>query len=326
LYTVTGSTDPYRNLAAEDMLMDDIGPDDILLYLWQNDNTIVIGRNQNAWQECRLDAFAGQGGRLARRLSGGGAVYHDLGNQNFTFFAQRGLYNVARQTEVIRLAARKFGIAAEYGGRNDILAEGRKFSGNAFYSRGRTAYHHGTILIASDLTKLSQYLVPSPGKLAGKGIKSVRSRVVNLQELSARITPQAMRLALLEALEEVYQSPPVPLSALDAVKWDALTEHYASDAWRLGRVSQFTHQFKRQFSFGEFEFQFGVRNGMIESAQVFSDALDANWVSSLSARIQGSPYTANAVAGAVLQPAGPDGAPNPPENQEIAAYLRSVMR
>ena len=132
IYNAQG-TDPHENLAAEKVLMDALAPGEAMLYLWQNLNTVVIGKNQNAWLECRTSLLDEEGGKLARRLSGGGAVYHDLGNLNFTFLMCKEDYNLDKQVAVIQKACALAGIHAEKSGRNDLLADGRKFSGNAFY-------------------------------------------------------------------------------------------------------------------------------------------------------------------------------------------------
>ena len=139
--------DPYGNLAMEEHLLSLAGEEEIILYLWQNRRTVVIGQNQNALREVNLARLGRDGGRLARRLSGGGAVYHDLGNLNFTFLVNKDEYSLEKQLQVIINAMGRLGLKAEKSGRNDILIDGKKFSGNAFYEQEKHCYHHGTIMV-----------------------------------------------------------------------------------------------------------------------------------------------------------------------------------
>ena len=199
-------TDPYENLALEEALLSRVGEGDLILYLWQNERTVVIGRNQNPWKECRTALLAEEGGRLARRLSGGGAVFHDLGNLNFTFLMAEADYDLPRQLTVLERACRSLGIPAQRSGRNDLLADGRKFSGNAFYKHNGRAYHHGTLMVDVDLEMVQRYLSPSKAKLAAKGVDSVRSRVVNLREFVPELTIEQLSDALTAALAEVYDA------------------------------------------------------------------------------------------------------------------------
>ena len=137
IYTIeSGCFNPYQNMGLEEYLMYQAGEDECILYLWQNERTVVIGRNQNAWKECQTEELEGDGGYLARRLSGGGAVFHDLGNLNFTFLVRKENFNVEKQTEVILRAVNSLGIHAEKSGRNDITVDGCKFSGNAYLRSG----------------------------------------------------------------------------------------------------------------------------------------------------------------------------------------------
>ena len=188
-----------------------------------------------------------EGGHLARRLSGGGAVFHDLGNLNFTFLVPAEDYDVARQLAVIAEACRSLGIGTETSGRNDLLADGRKFSGNAFYQSGTNHYHHGTLLVDVDTERMGRYLSPSQAKLAAKGVSSVRSRVVNLRELRRDLTIPMLREALTGAFSQVYGLPwtPVDVAELDQ---DALTnlsnigEAYLDPSYDPGNVYSVPYQ------------------------------------------------------------------------------------
>ncbi|WP_205124845.1 lipoate--protein ligase family protein, partial [Akkermansia muciniphila] len=180
-FVAAPGTDPVENLALEAALLEQVLEGECILYLWQNQCTLVIGRNQNCQRECRLQLLEGDGGTLVRRLSGGGAVYHDLGNLNFTFLAREPVFHVAKQLSVILQAVQSLGINAQVSGRNDLTIEGRKFSGNAFYQMGERRYHHGTILVDVDGAKLKRYLNVSPEKLRSKGVQSVQSRVCCLR-------------------------------------------------------------------------------------------------------------------------------------------------
>ena len=185
LIVIGSSTDPYHNLAIEETLLYSCQGRRIL-YLWQNDRTVVIGRHQDASFECDLEKMEEDGIRLSRRLSGGGAVYHDMGNMNFTFIAPRSELSVDEDFEMIADAVKTFGIETCRTGNNDlgIAQTGAKFSGSAFFRSGpdndSPCYHHGTILCSSDIEKMGRYLTPSSGKLSKHGVKSVSARVANI--------------------------------------------------------------------------------------------------------------------------------------------------
>ena len=187
------SNDPYFNLATEKHLFDNLKKGCVILYLWQNDSTIVIGANQNPWAECDCELAKNENIRIARRISGGGAVFHDLGNLNFTFISHTEDYDLIKNLEVIKKAVALAGICAEISGRNDILCQGKKFSGNAFYNSNSKSYHHGTILINTDFDKMTRLLTPSSAKLNAKGVKSVSSRVINLNEINSKLTADTMQ-------------------------------------------------------------------------------------------------------------------------------------
>lgn len=273
-FYISDCTDPYTNLATEKHLLDCVGDDEIILYLWQNQNTVVIGRNQNALTECRCTLLEEDGGHLARRLSGGGSVFHDLGNLNFTFICQSENYDLARQMKVIQTACAFAGISVELSGRNDILADGRKFSGNAFYNSKGKSYHHGTILINADKEKLQKYLTPPKAKLQSKGVKSVKSRVINLSEIAPSLTTETMKEYMISAFEAVYELSPMLYNIIDKSEISRLSEEYASWEYLYAPSLPFTFSCEGNFPWGSIELQLDVKDGEIRSVQVYTDALD----------------------------------------------------
>ncbi|MEG1999997.1 MAG: lipoate--protein ligase [Evtepia sp.] len=281
------SYDPYHNLAVEQTLMETVRPDECILYLWQNQKTVVIGRNQNAWRECRAEALSNDGGQLARRLSGGGAVYHDLGNLNFTFLLHKENYDLSRQLNVILEACRILEIPAERSGRNDIVTNGRKFSGNAFYTQGERSYHHGTLLLDVDTANMGRYLNPSTAKLAAKGIASVRSRVINLKELCPGLTISFLQMVLMEAFSHVYGLSPHLIQCGAPERVAELTKRNASWDWLYGQPLPFTCACEARFSFGELRVEFQVKSGLIYDARVYSDAMDWDFAAPLQTRLIG---------------------------------------
>ena len=279
-FVVSNQTNPYLNIAVENHLVATPGADTVTMYLWKNRRTVVIGQNQNPFAECNLEALEADGGFLMRRRTGGGAVYHDDGNLNFSFIAPPSLYDQGRQFAVIQRAVADFGIEAALSGRNDVLAGGRKFSGNAF-SRGQCNHlHHGTLLIRGDMADLQRYLRPKPAKLQKHGVSSVQSRVVNLGELNPAITSESIVPHLRDAFVAVYDGLPLrtldfgSLCALPGVQ--RLRDEFASDEWRFGRWRSFTAQRSAQFDWGGVELQLTVdqEHGIITDVQLASDALD----------------------------------------------------
>ena len=296
LYTIcTDSTDPYYNLALEEYLLSQIPADGVILYLWQNAHTVVIGRNQNPWTECRISLLQQDQGHLARRLSGGGAVYHDLGNLNFTFLCSDKEYDLQKQLSVIQKAVSYCGIAAEFSGRNDLLADGKKFSGNAFYHSKDKAYHHGTLLVNTDTDRLSRYLSPPKAKLESKGIASVRSRVVNLRELAPELTCDAMKQYMIQAFSEVYGSQPEPLKLQDTNEILLLKTRYKSEDWLYGKPFPFSCTLEGHFSFGSLQLQLSVEQGIITAIQCYTDAMDSELPDKLSSALTGCNFQANAM-------------------------------
>lgn len=286
------TTDPYQNLAVEEYLTFHTEPGECILYLWQNAHTVVIGRNQNCWKECRVSELEADGGHLVRRLSGGGAVYHDLGNLNFTFCMRKEDADVDRQLQVIIEAVASFGLTAEKTGRNDVAINGLKFSGNAFFDSKGCYYHHGTLLLNVDTASMSRFLNPSKAKLQSKGVDSVRSRVVNLSSLCPEITVDTMKQAMFTAFSKVYGLPAVPLCAerLEQTAIQDGRERFSSERWKYGPKIPFTNRLEQRFSWGEVNLDLHVNEGMITKALLSSDSMEADWFSDIGTEFQGLPY------------------------------------
>jgi len=299
---IANKNNPWINLAIESALFDLLNDDEIYLYLWQNDNTIVIGRNQNAWRECRVEKFLKEGGHLSRRPSGGGAVYQDMGNLNFTFIAPKSVYNVHRQLKVIVSAVNSLGINAKFSGRNDILAEGKKFSGNAFYSGRGKAMHHGTILIDTNFEKLSDYLQVSKAKMKSKGVRSVKSRVINLKTLKQDLTVDMMKEALIESFNREYGvvSENKPINDLYETEiFKNYYDRYSSKEWILGKSPDFDVIHEKRFEWGEVEIGLTIKSGKIKQCKVYSDAMDADIIEDISSALKGLPFNSISIVGEI---------------------------
>lgn len=269
------SFDPKFNLSIEEWLMDCSEPDEVILFLWQNENTIVIGRNQNPYKECDVKKLKEDDVCLIRRLSGGGAVYHDLGNLNFTFIASDNNYDVENNLKVIIDAIGKFGIQSCFNGRNDLLVHERKFSGNAFISDKGKSCHHGTLLVDVDLDKLSGYLTVSPLKLKSKGIDSVLSRVVNLKEISPQMTIESLKTALITSFNEFYKAEAEIIildeNAIDVTRY---LEKYNSWEWNYSESPDFSIVLENKFDWGIFEINLELSDGKIKDCKIFTDAIE----------------------------------------------------
>ncbi|WP_296960775.1 lipoate--protein ligase [uncultured Dialister sp.] len=316
---------PFRNFAVEEYLMNHVEEGEIILFLWQNRNTVVIGRNQNGWHECSVKKLEEDGGLLARRLSGGGAVYHDLGNMNFSFLARKQDYDVAKQLSVIVEGVKAFGIQAEKSGRNDIKINGRKFSGNAFYRHGDLCYHHGTLLIGEDMKDMVKYLNVDGSKMNYKGVKSVPAKVVNLSDLAPAITVESLTDALKESFGKVYCLPVEEIHSAD-IPEEALKDRiafFSSWDWRYGAAHEFDVPLEGRWDWGFLKFSFRVDHGMVEEVSVDSDGLEADFIAAIPEALKGKRYEGKELASAVL--AMETGTPEEKEVQKDTAKLLGDM-
>lgn len=272
---ISSSPDANYNLALDEYLLSTLSEDDRILYFYVNRKAVIIGRNQNPWIECNLNQLNADGVQLVRRVSGGGAVYHDEGNLNFSFMCHEKVYDEKEQTGIILEALNSLGIHAETTGRNDIAIEGRKFSGNAYCRRQNIQQRHGTLLVKSDLGIFDRYLSVSKKKLVAKGVKSVRSRVCNLSEYSEGLTTGKLIEAITEAYKVKYGEYVLyPMEKADADEIQRLKEKNESWEWKMGEAPAFDYLFENRFSWGTAQICLKVKNAVIDEMRVYSDSLD----------------------------------------------------
>jgi lipoate---protein ligase len=293
--------DPRINLAIEEYLLRSrLIEDDILLF-YINEPSIIIGRYQNALEEINRDFVEAHGIHVVRRLSGGGAVYHDLGNLCFSLITRAGKedsLNFKKFTAPVTRALQEMGIPAELSGRNDILVDGRKISGNAIYSTKQGIVCHGTLLLNTDLSVLSESLNVKPGKIESKGIKSVRSRVANIREfLDEPLEMETFRLRLLRGIfagdgdSTIDEIPQYQLTSSD---WEAIkqisNERYMTWDWNYGKSPAFNVQKIQRIAIGEIDARIQVQGGVIQSIKFYGDFIGQEDVSILERLLSGVRY------------------------------------
>ncbi|MEG3030317.1 MAG: lipoate--protein ligase [Oscillospiraceae bacterium] len=264
---ISKELDPYFNIAAENQLFL-ASDEDIHLFLWQNSSSVIVGRNQNLYAECDLGYMAEHQIKQVRRLSGGGAVYHDTGNLNFTFITKAVGGKAEIFLQLVQAAVAKLGIVCEFSGRNDLLYKGEKFSGHAYYIDGINYMYHGTILIDVDGEKLSKALTPSKLKLKSKGISSVQSRVVNLAAIDKSITVQRM----IQGFIEVFSHENIEY--IDKTNFTApLEKLLSSHQWLYGQSPSFSIELERKYPIGNVSVYISCRDGNIQEIKINTDSL-----------------------------------------------------
>ena len=288
--------DPSVNLAIEEYLLRNIEPGEDILLFYINEPSIIIGRHQNTIEEINQPYVEAHGIHVVRRLSGGGAVYHDLGNLNFSFITQNArenVHNFRKFTEPVIKVLQEMGVPAELSGRNDILADGRKISGNAQYITTRRMFNHGTLLFNSDLSHVQDALNVKQSKIISKGIKSVRSRVANISEfLSASMTVEEFRGRVLTGI--FRGAAEIPQYHLTAEDWSGIgklsEERYRSWDWNYGESPAFNVQKVNRFPFGEIDARIDVQRGVIRSIKFFGDFFSQAEPAELEQRLVGARY------------------------------------
>lgn len=291
-----GNTNPKLNLALEEYILRNFSPDTDYLLFYINEPSIIIGRNQNTLEEINYDYVTENGIHVVRRISGGGAVYHDLGNLNFSFITNhdnKSLNNFKKFTAPVIKVLKSLGMDAELKGRNDIEVANRKISGTAQFSTGKRMVSHGTLLLDTDLGEVTNALQVKMSKIQSKGHKSVRSRVANISEfLEKPMKIDAFRQLLLNGLFE--ESEPFETYRLTPEQWEGVhqlkNEKYDTWEWNYGKSPKFNIQRTRRFPIGEIDLRLFVEKGQIAEFKIFGDFFGKEPVAALESLLQGVRY------------------------------------
>lgn len=286
-----GQTDPAVNLALEEVLFRRLGPDfPGCFLLWRNGPSVIVGRHQNTREEVDAAWLAERGVPVVRRNTGGGAVYHDLGNLNFSFMEyapERGKVDFARYLEPVCAALSRLGVEARPTGRNDLEAGGRKISGSAQSLRAGRVLHHGTLLVSLNFADMVAALSVDPEKYRSKGVASVRARVANISECwRPGSTMEGLRAALADCCAPGSVPRDVPEDALREAERLA-AEKYRTWEWNFGHSPAFSERRRQRFPWGLVDVLLDVRKGIIETCRIHGDFFAAADVSELERRLAG---------------------------------------
>ncbi|WP_066252003.1 lipoate--protein ligase [Neobacillus drentensis] len=296
-----GITDPQINLAIEEYALKNLDINETYLLFYINEPSIIIGKNQNTIEEINTEYVESNGVKVVRRLSGGGAVYHDLGNLNFSFITKddgESFHNFRKFTEPVVTALKKLGVNAELSGRNDIEVGGRKISGNAQFSTKGRMFSHGTLMLNSEIENVVSALKVKKDKIESKGIKSVRSRVANISEfLTEKLDISEFRSLLLKNIFEGQEG--IPEYVLREEDWEKIhqlsKERYQNWEWNYGRSPKFNLQHSHRFPVGSIDVRLEVNKGVIENCKIYGDFFGVGEVCEIEDKLIGARYDKNEI-------------------------------
>ncbi|MCY1630860.1 lipoate--protein ligase LplJ [Bacillus paralicheniformis] len=294
-------TDPRINLAIEEYCLKHLDPEETYLLFYINQPSIIIGKNQNTIEEINTKYVDENGIIVVRRLSGGGAVYHDLGNLNFSFITKddgNSFHNFKKFTEPVVAALKRLGVDAELSGRNDLMANGRKISGNAQFSTKGRMFSHGTLLFDSEIEHVVSALKVKKDKIESKGIKSIRSRVANISEfLDQKMTTVEFRSMLLRYIFDTEGE--IPEYKLTGKDWKIINqiskERYQNWDWNYGKSPKFNLQHSKRFQAGSVDIRLEVQKGVIRECKIFGDFFGVGDVSDIEEKLTGVQYERKAI-------------------------------
>jgi lipoate---protein ligase len=299
-YIDSQSHNPYFNLALEEHILKNKDIKEDIIFLWQNTPTIVVGNNQNTVEEINVPFVNEQKIKVVRRLSGGGAVYQDLGNLNFTFLKRLGKSSnleIKKFAEPVVKALNKLDVPAQLTGRNDITVEGKKISGNAQRLFRNKFLHHGTLLFDADLEVMAKVLQVGFDKIQSKGIKSIRSRVTNIKPyFKQEITIDEFRESILNELFQGEKVNQYFLTEEDIVQINKLVDtKYSTWEWNYGYSPPYTIKNSRRFPAGKVELFIDVEKGIIKNCQIFGDFLSLCDISEVENALQDNRYESEVI-------------------------------
>src|SRR5690625_3998017 len=274
-----GITNPYINLAIEEYILENFGEKETYLLFYINEPSIIIGRNQNSIEEINTDYVEENNIKVIRRLSGGGAVYHDEGNLNFSFITKddgESFHNFEKFTKPVVRALNRLGVPAELIGRNDLLVKGRKISGNAQFSTKGRMFSHGTLMFDTNIDHVVSSLNVRAEKIESRGIKSIRSRVANISEfLEEKLTMTEFKDLILRYIFDVEDTAVVPRFELTEEDWEKIYEiaenRYQKWEWNYGKSPAFNIKHSHKFPSGLLDVRLNVRKGNIENCKIYGD-------------------------------------------------------
>lgn len=292
IYLESHSMDPYFNLALEEFVFEKLDRNESYFMLWQNENTVVVGKYQNTAEEINQSYIQSHGIRVARRLSGGGAVYHDSGNLNYTFVVDQNDYaqfNFQQFVRPVIQALKRLGVEAEFNGRNDLTIDGRKFSGSAQYARHGRLLHHGCIMLNTNLTNVADALNPRMAKFESKSVKSVRSRVTTINaHAPSPISMDLFRSTLRSCLLESGDLKQKELTEEDLAEVERLRrDKYATWAWNYGRSPAYHMRREQKFEAGMVTVCLQAEEGRIQSIRFYGDFFGNGEISELETALTG---------------------------------------
>ncbi|MFC4619114.1 lipoate--protein ligase [Camelliibacillus cellulosilyticus] len=290
-----GIHDPRINLAIEEYILRHLDQNETYLLFYINDPSIIIGKNQNTIEEINTEYVEKNNIYVVRRLSGGGAVYHDRGNLSFSFITKddgSSFHNFKKFTDPVVRVLRNMGVQAELSGRNDILVDGKKISGNAqFATRGRM-FSHGTLMFDTEIDAVVKALKVKADKIESKGIKSIRSRVANIADyMDEKIDIEKFKNRILEGL---FEGGPIESYKLTEEDWKKINEisdkRYRNWDWNYGRSPAFNVQHSHRFPVGSIDVRLDVHRGVIEQCKIFGDFFGVGDVADIEGRLAGVKY------------------------------------